>query len=268
MIDAAAFHDFERAGWERSAEHYADVFSELTTQTAEAMLDAVNAGPGVRLLDVASGPGVIASAAAARGAIVTGLDFSPSMIAQARRKAPTIEFREGDAEALPFDAGSFDVVVMNFGLLHLARPQRAIAAAYRVLRPGGRYAVTVWAAQAAGFGMALKAIEEFGRPNVGLPEGPAFFQFADPLEAQRAFHAAGFHDVSVTTIPLTWRLGSPDAVFQALWHGGVRTAAVLRAQTPEALEKIRLAVRRETELFANGETYDIPMPAVLTTGTR
>src|SRR5947207_422982 len=150
-----AFRDFEHAGWQSAAEHYADTFGGLTVQAADPLLDAVGAGPGCRLLDVASGPGFIAEAAAARSAYVVGLDFSPAMVAEAKRRNPAIEFQEGDAERLPFDAASFDAVVMNFGLLHLARPDAAIAEAQRVLRPGGRYAYTVWAPseETTGFSM-------------------------------------------------------------------------------------------------------------------
>src|SRR5438093_13748956 len=107
-IDPRAFHAFEQAGWQRAAEHYADAFGGLTAQTADALLDAAGVSSGACVLDIATGPGFIAAAAAARGAEVTGLDFSPAMIALARARHPRIEFREGDAEALPFDAASFE----------------------------------------------------------------------------------------------------------------------------------------------------------------
>src|SRR5205823_554404 len=136
-----------------------------------------------------------------------------------------------------FDDHSFDAVVMNFGMLHLARPEQAIAEAHRVLRDGGRYAFTVWAApdRAVGFGMVLNAIETFGNPDIGLPPGPPFFQFADAAQTTATLARAGFVDVDVRTIALTWTLSSPDDVFQALMRGGVRTSATLRAQTPDAL---------------------------------
>lgn len=269
-IDVNAFHDFEHAGWERAAEHYADAFGSLTKETAGPLLDAVGARVGTRLLDVACGPGFVAGSAAARGADVIGLDFSPAMIAQARRAQPTVQFREGDAEALPFGPSSFDAVVMNFGLLHLARPDAAIGEARRVLSPGGRYGFTIWAAPelALGFGMVLKAVEEFGRTDVGLPEGPPFFRFSSAAECRRVLEQSGFGDVGVRTLPLTWMLHSPDAVFDALMRGGVRTAAVLRAQTAEALENIRQAIRRSAERFVRGSAVEIPMPAVLASGTR
>jgi SAM-dependent methyltransferase len=269
-IDPTAFHDFEHAGWERAAEHYADAFGNLTMQTIDALLDAVGAGAGTRLLDVACGPGFIAAAAAARGASVVGLDFSPAMIAEARRRHPAIIFREGDAEALLFEDDSFDAVVMNFGMLHLARPEAAIREAHRVLRAEGRYAFTVWASpdRAVGFGLALRAIEEFGTTDVPLPEGPPFFRFSAPDETRRTLEHGGFTDVDVRQLPVTWHLSSSDAVFDALSRGGVRTAAVLRAQTPAALDAIRAAVRRGVEAYAQEREFVIPMPAVLASATK
>jgi SAM-dependent methyltransferase len=267
---ARAFHDFEHAGWERASEYYGDAFGQLTMQTAEPLLDAAGVTGGTRLLDVCSGPGFMAVAASARGAIAVGLDFSAAMVALAQQRYPAITFREGDAEALPFDEGSFDAVVMNFGLLHLARPDTAIAEAHRVLRPGGRYALTVWAPpeEAVGFGMVLDAVREHGDPNVQLPEGPPFFRFSAADEFRATLERSGLTDVVVQTLPLAWRLTSPDAVFEALSKGGVRTAAVLRAQTPEALTAIRAAVRRKVEAYAKDGAYLVPMPAVLASGSK
>ena len=268
-MDTNAFHDFERAGWERAAEFYGDAFGVVTAQSAEAMLDAANVRPGARVLDVACGPGYVAAAAVGRGAGVTGLDFSAAMIAEAARRHPSIAFREGDAESLPFDAASFDAVVMNFGLLHLARPDAALAEARRVLRTGGRYALTVWAPpeKAVGFGMVLRAIETFGTTSVPLPEGPPFFRFSDRTEFRRSLEAAGFAGVDFRELPLTWTLQSPDAAFEAMSRGGVRTAAVLRAQTPEALARIAADIRRIVETYAKDAKFVLPMPAILASAT-
>ena len=265
-----AFHDFEQTGWERAAEHYGDAFGALTAQTAPALLDAAHTARGTRLLDVASGPGFIAAAAAARGAEATGLDFAGAMVREARRRHPGLTFQEGDAEALPFEDASFDAVVMNFGMLHLARPDTAIAEARRVLRPGGRYAFTVWAGpeRAIGFGMTLRAIEQLGNTHVPLPEGPPFFRFSDAGATRETLAQAGFTGVEVRELPLAWRLTSADAVFDALSRGGVRTAAVLRAQTPEALARIRDAVRTGVEAYARGGGFSVPMPAVLASASK
>src|SRR5207247_1960101 len=145
----------------------------------------------------------VAGAAAARGATVVGVDFSPLMVAQARERSPGVEFVEGDAEALSFEAARFEAVVMNFGLLHLARPDRAIAEAHRVLVPGGRYAFTVWASpdEAVGFGVVLRAMETYGTTNVGLPDGPPFFRFSDADESRATLEQAGFAGAAVRKLP-------------------------------------------------------------------
>jgi SAM-dependent methyltransferase len=268
--DHSAFHQFEQLGWERAAEHYVDAFGTLTIQAADPMLDAVGVSSGTRLLDVACGPGVVAGAAAARGAAVIGVDFAAAMIATARHRHPGISFEEGDAEALRFDHAAFDAVVMNFGMLHLARPDAAIAEAYRVLRPGGRYAFTVWASpeHAVGFGLVHRAIEALGNKDVPLPEGPPFFRFSAEEEARRTLERAGFSDVDVRQLPMTWRLSSPDDVYDALSRGGVRTAAVLRAQAPAALDAIRAAVRQGVEAHKKDGVFLVPMPAMLASGRK
>jgi SAM-dependent methyltransferase len=270
-FDPAPFHDFERAGWQRAAEHYPRAFGDLTSQAAGPLLDVVGAGKGTRVLDVATGPGFVAGAAAERGAVVTGLDFSAAMIDEARRRYRAVTFREGDAEALPFDAGQFDAVVMNYGMLHLARPNMAIAEARRVLRLGGRYAFTVWGAPdlAIGFGLVVHAIEKYGDPNAGLPEGPPFFQFSDVVECRRTLESAGFGGIDVAMLRLTWRLTSADEVFAAMAMGGVRTSAVLRAQTPDAIAQIRDAVRHGVESYwTNDGAFEVPMLSVLASATK
>src|SRR5215831_437805 len=178
------FHDFEHDGWERAADHYGDAFGSLTSQTIPALLRAAAVETGMRVLDVASGPGYVAAEAAKLGATPVGVDFAAEMVVLATRRHPALSFDQGDAEALPYTDRSFDAVTINFGVLHLARPDTALAEAHRVLRHGGRCAFTVWASPdiSTGFGIVLKAIETHGRMDVPLPAGPPFFRFSDAGE--------------------------------------------------------------------------------------
>ncbi len=270
-MDTTDFHEFERAGWNSAAGTYSDVFAPVTAQAIEPLLDAAGVRADVDTLDVATGPGFVAAAAAKRGARVTGVDFSAEMLREARSRHPGVDFRENDAEKLSFANGAFDAVVMNFGMLHLAEPERAMAEAHRVLRRGGRFAFTVWAPpdEAVGFGIVLRAVEQHGNMNVPLPAGPPFFRFSDPAESRRALEAAGFSDVRWQKIPLVWTIASPEALFDAFWTSAVRTRALLQGQTPEALARIRRAITQAASAAArSGGACILPMPAVLSSATR
>src|SRR5262245_4454307 len=139
-----AFDRFEAEGWEHRADGYHRLAAGLTTRVVARLLDSAQVAGGKRVLDVATGPGYAAAAATERGAVVIGVDIAESMVALARRLHPDIQFRQADAERLPFAAGSFHAVVGNFLILHVGRPERVVAELARVLGPGGRLALSTW----------------------------------------------------------------------------------------------------------------------------
>ena len=154
---------------------------------------------------------------------------------------------------------------MNFGILHLGRPDHALVEAHRVLRAGGKFAFTVWAKpeETVGFGIVLSAVEAHGEAKVPLPPGPPFFRFSDPDESKRALIAAGFDSPKVKKVEQVWRLPAGDGLFEAMRDSTVRTAGLLRAQKPEALEKIRSYIRQETQRHTKDDMIELPMPAML-----
>lgn len=269
-LDPERFRSFEQAGWEGIPAGYHAAFGHLTRQAVEPLLRAVRLKKGMNFLDIACGPGYVAAAAAGRGAIVLGVDFSPAMIAQAKQLHPEVEFRQGDAEKLPCGAGLFDAAAMNFGILHLARPPAALAEAYRVLRSGGRFAFSVWCApeETLGFQIVLRAVEQHGEPRVELPEGPPFFRYSDPEECRRALIVAGFESPAVRRISQVWRLPAGDGLFQAMKDSTVRTAGLLRAQKPTVLAKIRETMRAEAEKYTRRGIVRLPMPALIASALK
>ena len=275
------FKHFELRGWRNVAERYDSAFGSATGQAIGPMLDAARIGPGVRVLDVACGPGYVAAAAAAQGASVLGLDFAAEMVALAGRKWPGIEFREGDAENLDLpdasfggEGATFDAVVMNFGILHLADPDRALAEAWRVLKPGGRLAFTVWEPppRTVPFEIVLGAVKAWGVPDIGVPPGPPMFRFADQEEARRVLTGIGFQGVAFVHLPIMLALARPGDLFTIMLDAGVRTSGLLKAQTAVALNKIREHMQAKVAAYAIGDEADaryvLPMPAVLITAAK
>ncbi|MES1255432.1 MAG: methyltransferase domain-containing protein [Acidobacteriota bacterium] len=119
-----------------------------TTVPAARLVAHALVRPGDRVLDVACGTGVVAVTAARGGARVTGLDLTPELLSVARDNSEIagvpIEWHEGDAERLPFDDASFDVVLSQFGHMFAPRPDVAVAEMLRVLKPGGTLAFSTW----------------------------------------------------------------------------------------------------------------------------
>lgn len=264
------FRKFEHTGWQKAADSYHSYWENLTSQSIEPLLDAVNATSGIFLLDVASGPGYVAGMAAKRGARVIGVDFADIMVTKARQIYPSIEFREGSAEDLPFPDDTFDAVTISFGLLHFALPDKALSEANRVLKSGGRIAFTVWAQpeHAKGFEIVLNAIKKHGTLDVPLPPGPPFFRFSDYEECKRALQIAGFQNATSSQILQTWHLPSPQALFLAFYEGTARTGPMLRAQSGENLIKIRRAITRNARMYEKNGVLEIPMPAVLASAVK
>ena len=208
MIDPHSFSEFEHSGWQGIPQQYRRAFGELTTQSIEPLLDAAGVKANTKVIDIATGPGYVAAAAARRGATVIGVDFSATMIAEAQKNNLTSSFAKATRSNCRSTIDLFDAAVMNFGILHLARPDQALAEACRVLCTGGRFGFTAWAKpdEAIGFGIVLRSIAAHGDPNVPLPEGPPFFRFSEPDECVRSLLAAGFESPKVVKVPQTWRL--------------------------------------------------------------
>ena len=143
--DLEAIKARQRATW--SAGDYSVIGTTLQI-VGETLCEAADVSAGDRVLDVACGNGNAALAAARRFAIVTGVDYVPSLIERARARAAadglTLDLREADAEALPFGDGSFDAVLSTFGVMFTPDQARAARELLRVCRPGGRIALASW----------------------------------------------------------------------------------------------------------------------------
>lgn len=270
-FDAEAFRRFELDGHERVVARYTEFFEPVTAGSLEALLDAAGVGAESRVLDVGAGPGRATVRVAARGAQATGVDLSPSMVKQARGRYPQLDFREGDAEALPFPDGTFDAVICNFGIGHFPRPDVAMREFARVLRPGGRAALAWWnfRGNARLNGVFLDAVADAkAPPPPDVPPGPPVTRFSDDAALRDVLGDAGLDDVIVRDIEWTHRVPSLDA----WWDGGmgslVRAAALVIGQPPDVQQRIRRAFDRLAEPYRTGDAFMVPLAAKIGSGRK
>lgn len=184
----------------------------LFGEWAGRLCDAAEIAPGASVLDVACGTGATTREVAGRvGAAgrVTGLDRNDGMLDVARHRSPQIEWVEGMAEELPFDDATFDVVLCQFGLMFFEDRAKALGEMRRVLRPGGRMAVSVWddVENSPGYAQMIELIEGmFGSAPADALRAP--FCLGDRKAVERLLETAGIRDATMTTVAGTARFAS------------------------------------------------------------
>jgi SAM-dependent methyltransferase len=201
-----------RATW--AAGDYAAVGSTLQIM-GEQLCEAAELRPGWQVLDVATGNGGTAIAAARRGCEVVGVDYVPALLVHARERAAAerypIRFDEGDAEALPYDDAGFDAVTSTLGSMFTADHQRAADELLRVCRPGGVIALANWTP--GGFiGQVFKTIGRHVPPPPGVTS-PAMWGTETYL---RALFGAGVSALHTRTRTFTFRYRSPQHFLEFL----------------------------------------------------
>jgi ubiquinone/menaquinone biosynthesis C-methylase UbiE len=268
VSDFTAFGKMEREGWSNAARAsgYVDLFASVSDQAIGHLLDAAGAKPNLKALDLCCGQGNVSEALLSRGCQVVGIDFSPAMLTLARTRVPKATFIEADAQDLPFEDAEFDLIVSNLGVCHVPDQPRALAEARRVLRPGGRFAMTVWCGPDVSpcFDVVYRTVKVHGSPDVSAPPGPYFHQFARREVAEKLLSDAGFSNIDLKNVDCAWELDAPEGLFEIFAKGTVRAAMLLANQPAQNLAVIRSEMARAVrEQFGKGDRWRVPVPAAL-----
>jgi SAM-dependent methyltransferase len=268
--DLNEFGDFERNTHHKLAQTYHSSFSIVSDRAVEPLLDAAHVKTGTRILDVATGPGTLAARAAERGASVIGVDVAPAMVALARKLHPALDFRESTAEHLSFTASSFDSVISAFGIGHFSMPEHALTEFVRVLVPMGFVALSWWQdrSQNRMNGIFFDVIEELNVSTDSLPPGPPVDRFFDEGRFAQALRSAGFDRVRIETVSFKHTLPGADELWNLAMGSFARVSTIIRAQTADVQQQMRIEVERATKQCATPHGLEVPVAFRVVSGQR
>ena len=264
-FDPRRFKAQERAGFNRIAHRYA-AGAHLRQSLADALLDAAQLQAGEWVLDLASGPGLLALPAAAAvaphgGVIAT--DIAEAMLGAARAQArdaaaTTLLCAVSDAEHLCLPDARIDCVLAGLALFMFPHPERALAEAWRVLKPGGRLLLSVWgpASEVPLIGCAQEAIAAC-LPPPKVPR-PSVFRFGDDAVLAQALQQAGFTLESISPCCFDCTFRSCEEYWQAFMDLAGGAAEALARQPPAELARIIAQCEQTLSPFAQGAGYRVP----------
>ena len=238
---------------------------------AQQLLANAGVDPGDRVADVACGTGIVGRQAAALvgpSGTVVGVDVNPAMVEVAARLERTVDWRVGDAAALPLADASVDVWCCQQGLQFVPDRAAVLAEARRVLAPGGRVAVAVWrgAADNPAFDDFADALAEVVDDDAAaMMRAP--FAFGDRDEIRDLLTRAGFAEVRLTLLAFATRFPSARELLRQEVAASP-LADVVGGLSPEAKERLAVALERRLDHLTDDQGVVVPMQTWLAVGQR
>lgn len=271
-MDSRLFRRVQRYGWDAASAAYDRGWVPRLAALTRGCVERAELRPGDRVVDVATGTGVAAfAAAAAVGAAgaVTGVDVSERMIERATElcraeRLDHVRFERGDMETIGAPGGAFDVAISAFGLMYAAERKAAVAELARVLRPGGRLSVVVWGQRSAcGWAEVFPIVDAHVESEVC----PLFFSLGAPRALPVLFGGAGFVDVVEERLAVTLCWPTADEAVAAMLEGGP-VALAWKRFSPETRALVRGAYLDSIAPFRRGSGFEVPSEVVFARARR
>jgi SAM-dependent methyltransferase len=241
---------------------------ESSRAVGEWLVEALDPQPGETILELAAGTGETGFAAAAAlgddGRLIS-TDFAPNMVEAARAESQrlglrNVEHRQLDAENMELEDDSVDGVLCRWGYMLMADPEGALNETRRVLRDGGRLALSVWggAEENPWADIPRRAIDEHIGAAPPDPTAPGIFALADPQRTRALLEAAGFEVRRMEDVQLRWRFEDFDAYWRYLNEVAGRIAVALEAMSDEDRHAVRGRLEQAAEPYRVNGGYEFP----------
>lgn len=262
-------------GWERQTA----IFTAATALLIERLVELARLDGDELVLELAAGPGETGFAAARHltgAGRLLSTDFAPEMVEVARRRGAAlglanVDFRVLDAMAIELDDASVDAVICRFGVMLTPEPAVALSEIHRVLRPGGRLAIAVWAEPERNRWVSTTGTvaRELGLSPPVEPDAPGPFRLADRARLRALVEAAGFEIDALEEVTVAWHAETVDDWWEAHLDTSPTLAALAADQAIAELARIRaVSEERLADAIAPDGSVDLPGVTFVVGATR
>jgi ubiquinone/menaquinone biosynthesis C-methylase UbiE len=272
----------QRRQWSSNAANWDGMHDRLRQEMAEVtqwLCREARLATGMRVLDLASGsghPALDIAQLVRPGGSVVATDLVPEMVEAVRRRAQeagldNLEARVVDAEAIDFRDESFDAVTCRFGVMFCPEPEKAASEVHRVLRPGGRFALSVWDEPQKSPGQTIfgDAMRRLGREQTTVDFNvPGIYQLAPSGKLEALLREAGFRDVHVESLPLDFEYESLDALWGRLMVRPGPQRTIVQELSDADVQRLKDELAALAKPYTKQGVIRLPTTPLCAVGTR